>query len=122
MIDFPIDTLFHPIWAYEALWSLVAFYCLWRVYHTYRDRLLSGDILLLSIAQYAFARFLLEFLRVEIAVIGDTGVNSSQAITLIGFVIAVGALLYRHRVADFAAVKAADDAAERAEGLQPSAT
>lgn len=122
LIDHPIDALFHPIWAYEALWSLVAFYCLWRIYHTYRERLLSGDVLLLGIAQYSFARFLLEFLRVEIAVIGETGVNSSQMITLIGFAVAVGALLYRHRVGDFAAAKAADDAAERAEGLQPTAT
>ena len=58
--------------------------------------------------------------------IGSTGINSSQAITLIGFVISVGALLYRHRIADFAAAKAADDADddadEMAEGLQPSAT
>ena len=28
LIDYPLDTLFHPIWAYEALWSLVAFYVL----------------------------------------------------------------------------------------------
>ncbi|MDE2748150.1 MAG: prolipoprotein diacylglyceryl transferase [Chloroflexota bacterium] len=115
LIDYPVDTLFHPIWAYEAIWSLVAFYVLWRIYHQYRDRLLSGDILLLYIAQYSFVRLLLEFLRVEIAVIGGTGINSSQAITLIGLALSVGLLIYRHRSADFAAAKAADDAAEREE-------
>ena len=26
LIDYPVDSLFHPIWAYEAIWSLVAFY------------------------------------------------------------------------------------------------
>ena len=122
LIDYPIDTLFHPIWAYEAIWSLIAFFVLWRIYHQYRDRLLSGDIILLYIAQYSFVRFLLEFLRVEIAVIGDTGINSSQTITLIAFVLSVGLLLYRHRSADFATTKAADDEAEQAEGLHPTTT
>lgn len=121
LIDYPIDALFHPIWAYEAIWSLVAFYILWRIYHQYRDRLLSGDILLLFVAQYSFVRFLLEFLRVEIAIIGATGINSSQTITLIGLVASVGLLFYRHRSVGFAVAKAAENEAERAEGLQASA-
>ncbi len=117
LIDYPIDTLFHPLWAYEAIWNLVAFYVLWRIYHQYRDRLLSGDILLLYVAQYSFVRFLLEFLRVEIATIGSTGINSSQTITLIAFIAAVVLLIYRHRGGDYAASKAADVAAEQAEDL-----
>ena len=115
LIDFPIDTLFHPIWAYEALWSLVAFYVLWRIYHQYRGRLLGGDILLLYVAQYSFGRFLLEFLRVEIAVIGQSGINSSQTITLIAFVVAVGLLLRRHRGRESGAGSAAGEHAESAE-------
>ncbi len=100
LIEYPIDTLFHPLWAYEALWSLVAFYVLWRVYHHYRPRLRSGDILLLYIVQYSFIRFLLEFLRVEIAVIGESAINSSQTITLIAFALSVALLLRRHRASD----------------------
>ena len=119
LIDYPIDALFHPIWAYEAIWSLVAFYVLWRIYHQYRDRLLGGDILLLYVAQYSFGRFLLEFLRVEIAVIGQSGINSSQTVTLIAFLIAVGLLLRRHRGGGFSAAKAADQRAEDAEIAQP---
>ena len=118
LIEYPIDALFHPLWAYEALWSLVAFVVLWRVYHLYRGQLLSGDILLLYIAQYAVGRFLLEFMRVEIATIGQTGINSSQAITLIALVVSVGLLLRRHRGGRYAALKAADDAAMRAESQQ----
>lgn len=115
MIDFPTETLFHPIWAYEAIWSLIAFYVLWRVYNQYRDRLLAGDILLLYIAQYSFIRFLLEFLRVEIAVIGGLGINSSQAITGLAFVVSVAILLYRHRPGNFEAAKAAESQAETKE-------
>lgn len=117
LVEYPVDTLFHPIWAYEAIWSLIAFYVLWRIYHQYRDRLLSGDILLLYIAQYSFVRFLLEFLRVEIAIIGDSGINSSQAITLLGFVVSALLLIYRHRSA---AAPGRDAEADRAEGLHPA--
>jgi len=115
MIDYPASTLFHPIWAYEAIWSLIAFYVLWRVYNHYRDRLLSGDILLLYIAQYSFVRFLLEFLRVEIAVIEGIGINSSQTITGLAFVVSVVILIYRHRPGAFEAAKVADNQAEAKE-------
>lgn len=120
LIDYPSDTLFHPLWAYEAIWSLIAFYVLWRVYHQYRDRLLSGDILLIYIAQYSFARFLLEFLRVEIATIGSSGINSSQTITLIAFLASVALLLYRRRGGNYSDAKAAEAAADQAEQLPQS--
>lgn len=114
-VEYGVDTLFHPIWAYEAIWSLIAFYVLWRIYNQYRDRLLSGDILLIYIAQYSFVRFLLEFLRVEIAVIEGLGINSSQAITGLAFIISVAILIYRHRPGNFEAAKEADQLAESKE-------
>ena len=122
LVEYPIDTLFHPLWAYEALWSLVAFFVLWRLFHHYRDRLLSGDILLIYIAQYAFIRFILELLRVEIAVIGDSAINSSQTITGIAFVLAALLLFRRHRTGNIAEKLAADQAAERAEGAPSPAS
>ena len=123
MIDYPADSLFHPLWAYEAIWSLIAFYVLWRIYHQYRDRLLTGDIFLIYIAQYSFIRFLLEFLRVEIAVIEGLGVNSSQTITGLAFVISVAILVYRHRPGRFESAKEADRQAEAKElGKLPQAT
>jgi len=115
MIDFPTDTLFHPIWAYEAIWSLISFYVLWRIYNQYRDRLLTGDIFLIYIAQYSFVRFLLEFLRVEIAVIGGVGINSSQTITGLAFIVSVAILAYRHRPGNFEAAKEAEQQAESEE-------
>lgn len=115
MIDYPASTLFHPIWAYEAIWSLIAFYVLWRIYNQYRDRLLTGDLFLIYIAQYSFVRFLLEFLRVEIAVIGDSAINSSQAITGLAFIVSVAILLYRHRPGNFESAKASEERAEAEE-------
>ena len=116
LIEYPIDALFHPLWAYEALWSLVAFVVLWRVYHHYRGRLMSGDILLLYIGQYSIGRFLLEFMRVEYATIGQTGINSSQTITLIALVVSAAMLLQRHR-GRTDELKAADEETQRSESL-----
>ncbi|MCY4247126.1 MAG: prolipoprotein diacylglyceryl transferase [Chloroflexi bacterium] len=116
LIDYPIDTLFHPLWAYESLWSLVAFVILWRIYHHYRGQLSSGDILLIYIAQYAVGRFLLEFMRVEIATIGQTGLNSSQTITAIALIVAI-ALLWRRRGRRSAEALAAADATSRSANL-----
>ena len=41
LIDYPSIRSSIPIWAYEAIWSLIAFYVLWRIYHQYRDRLVE---------------------------------------------------------------------------------
>jgi phosphatidylglycerol:prolipoprotein diacylglycerol transferase len=89
-VDYPADTtLFHPLFLYESLWSLVAFFVLLYVYNRYRNRFKIGDFFLMYLIQYSFIRFLLEFLRVEIAVIPGTTINSSQAITGIVFVVAL---------------------------------
>lgn len=96
-IDYPVaTTLFHPLFLYEALWNLLAFVILFMIFQRYRSRLLTGDIFLLFIMQYAVIRFLLEFLRVEVAYIPGTMINSSQVAVAVGFIVALGLFLYRH--------------------------
>lgn len=83
------QTLFHPLFLYEFLWNLVAFFVLTNLYNRNRDKFTSGDFFLLYLAQYSFVRFLLEFLRIEQAYFPGTTVNSSQVFTAIVFVVAV---------------------------------
>jgi len=95
-VDYPVSTtLFHPLFLYESLWSILAFIVLLNVFLRYRSRLVPGDVFLLYVAQYAFIRFLLEFLRVDITSVG--GLNWSQVICVIGFVGSIVYFLYRHR-------------------------
>jgi prolipoprotein diacylglyceryl transferase len=95
-VDYPVSsTLFHPLFLYESLWNILAFIVLLNVYLRYRKRLLPGDIALLWVAQYSFIRFLLEFLRLEVALVG--GVNIVQLICVIAFILSIGFFLYRHR-------------------------
>jgi phosphatidylglycerol---prolipoprotein diacylglyceryl transferase len=96
LVEYPSDTLFHPLFLYEGLWSLGAFFVLLWLWDRYRTRMVPGTIFLIYIAQYAFIRFMLEFIRVERALIdvpGIGGVNTSQVVAGIAFVVAV-ALLY----------------------------
>jgi phosphatidylglycerol:prolipoprotein diacylglycerol transferase len=89
---------FHPLFLYESVWSLIAFFVLLWVFNKHRDRFNPGDFFLIYVAQYSFVRFLLEFLRVEVTKVGD--VNLSQMVTAVAFAVAVGLLAFRHRGAE----------------------
>jgi phosphatidylglycerol---prolipoprotein diacylglyceryl transferase len=98
LIDHPLDTTrFHPLFAYEALWNLLAFGLLIVLYQRFRNRLATGDFFLLYLAQYSFIRFLLEFIRIEVALIPGTALNMAQVIAAIVFVLSLGFFMYRHR-------------------------
>jgi phosphatidylglycerol:prolipoprotein diacylglycerol transferase len=94
-IDFPVDTLFHPLFLYESIWNLAAFIVLLYIWQRFRKQLRPGTIALLYVAQYSFIRYLLEFIRVEVSVVtvqlGDTltRINMTQLVCGIAFVISV---------------------------------
>src|SRR5690606_16965450 len=85
---------FHPMFLYESLWSLAAFFVLLWLYNNYRNRFKPGDFFLLYIAQYSAIRFLLEFIRVDQRLVGD--INLSQLVTAAAFMVSVGILVLRH--------------------------
>ena len=95
LVEYPADTLFHPMFLYESLWSLVAFIVLLNLFLRHRSRFLSGDFFLLYVIQYSFIRFLLEGIRVEVTLIGT--LNFSQALVGAVFVVSLLIFLYRHR-------------------------
>ena len=100
LIDYPAaTTLFHPLFLYESLWNFLAFIVLLNLFLRRRNDFRAGDFFLLYILQYCLIRFLLEFLRVEVAYIPGTMINSSQAATAVAFVIALVVFLYRRRAA-----------------------
>ena len=107
LVDYPIETKFHPLFLYESLWSLLAFIVLFTYYN--RNRLplpgawarklpAKGDFALLYVMQYAFVRFLLEFIRAEVAYVPGTTLNSSQLVCVLAFLVAGGIFFTRTRV------------------------
>ena len=95
LVEYPLETGFHPLFLYESLWSLLAFIVLLNIFQRYRDRLFPGDIFLIYLMQYSVIRFILEGIRVEVTLIGT--LNVSQAFMAVVFVISLAVLLYRHR-------------------------
>jgi phosphatidylglycerol:prolipoprotein diacylglycerol transferase len=93
--DYPQSTLFHPLFLYEGLWSLIAFFVLLNLYQKNRNRFKAGDFMLLYVIQYTFIRFWLEFIRVEVAYLPGTTINSSQVASVVLFAIALVVFLVR---------------------------
>ncbi|KAB2902780.1 MAG: prolipoprotein diacylglyceryl transferase [Anaerolineae bacterium] len=107
---------FHPLFLYESLWNLALCSFLLWLWFKHRHRFYKGDFFLIYLMGYAPVRFLLEFLRVEIAEVPGVGINSSQTITAIAFVAAAGFFTYRHRIAAIPADKHYDENAARLKG------
>lgn len=100
-IEYPADLLFHPLFLYESMWNLAAFVVLLYLWQRYRHQWRAGTIFLIYVAQYAFIRYLLEFLRVELslATVGDLRINVTQLICGIAFLVSVGLLMTYSRSA-----------------------
>ena len=94
-LEYTVDTTFHPLFLYESLWNLLTVIVLVTVWLRWRDRLKKGDFLLFYVIAYGAARYALEFLRLEITTAG--GVNVSQAFSAAAALLALLALLWRHR-------------------------
>ncbi len=95
--EYASDTTFHPLFLYESLWNLLTVIVLVTVWLRWRDRFKKGDFLLLYVIAYGTARYLLEFLRIEVATVGV--VNVSQVVSAGGALLALLVLLWRHRAA-----------------------
>jgi len=99
-VEYPVsETLFHPLFLYESLWSIIAFIVLLQLFMRRRNRLVPGDLFLIYLMQYSVIRFLLEFLRLEVSVlaVGGLELNLSQVVTAAVFVVSGIILALRHR-------------------------
>jgi phosphatidylglycerol:prolipoprotein diacylglycerol transferase len=104
LVDYPVaDTLFHPLFLYESLWSVAAFIVLLNLFLRRRKNFAPGSFFLLYVMQYSVIRFVLEFIRVEVSLVG--GVNVAQVVCAAAFVTALVVFLAR-RSASVTAAKA----------------
>jgi len=93
-VEFPVSTtLFHPLFLYESLWSLVAFIVLLNLFIRNRQQIKVGTLFLFYLIQYSVIRFLLEFLRIETTVYGN--INFSQVVTVVIVAVALGLFFLR---------------------------
>lgn len=86
---------FHPLFLYESLWNFANMGILLWLGRRYPDRLKPGDIMLAYLVIYPTGRFLLEFLRLDAAMVA--GININQTFSLVVAILAGAALYWRHR-------------------------
>jgi phosphatidylglycerol:prolipoprotein diacylglycerol transferase len=87
-------TRFHPLFAYEAIASLLTLGAMIWISRRFAARLYDGDMLLIYIMFYGVVRSYLETFRVENWLIA--GVPTATWLGLGGFVLAGGFLILRH--------------------------
>jgi phosphatidylglycerol:prolipoprotein diacylglycerol transferase len=85
---------YHPLFLYESLWSLMNLGILLLLSRKYADRLKTGDLLLVYLVIYPFGRFLLEFLRLDPAMVGS--VNANQVLMGLVSLASAVTLVLRH--------------------------
>lgn len=86
---------FHPLFLYESLWNLVNMILLLWLGRRHSDKLKDGDLLLTYLIVYPTGRFLLEFLRLDSAMVA--GININQITAAVVAIIAAGFMFWRHR-------------------------
>jgi len=85
---------YHPLFLYESLWNLANVFLLIWLTRRFSGRLKDGDIFLIYLIVYPVGRFLLDFLRLDAAMVG--GINANQTIMAIVAVLSGVTLAWRH--------------------------
>lgn len=85
---------YHPIFLYEALWSLGSMFFLLWLARKHDKKLKPGDLFLTYLITYPIIRILLDFLRLDASQVG--GININQTVMALILVIASVTLIRRH--------------------------
>lgn len=81
----------HPTFFYESVWCFIGFIlinCL------FKNRKFDGELFLIYLTWYSFARFFIEDLRTDSLMFFQTNIKISQALSLILFIVAGSLLIY----------------------------
>jgi len=96
---------FHPLFLYESFYNLLVCIFLVWVSKRYKERLKPGYLFQFYLILYPFGRFMLEFMRLDIATVGL--INANQTFMAIILLANLALLIYRERF-----VKKADNQLE----------
>ena len=83
----------HPTFLYESLWNLLLLVFLF-IYRKHKK--FKGEFALIYVGGYGLGRFIIEGLRSDSLMIGNTGIKVSQALALVCFVTAVVLLVINY--------------------------
>lgn len=83
----------HPTFLYEAMWNLMLliFLLIYRKHQKF-----TGEFALIYVAGYGLGRCIIEGLRSDSLMIGNTGIKVSQLFAFVCFVVGLALLLYNY--------------------------
>lgn len=90
---FETVNFFQPLFAYESLLNFVNLILLLWLSRRFADKLRHGDLFLAYLGFYSLVRVLLEFLRLDLSLVG--GVNTNQAFFAFVFLAIAASMLLR---------------------------
>jgi phosphatidylglycerol:prolipoprotein diacylglycerol transferase len=88
---------YHPLFAYEVILNIVIMVLLLWLARSLSEHYKTGDLFLVFLGLYSVVRFLLEYLRLDVALVN--GVNINQVFFALLFLLAGGVMIWRHRFA-----------------------
>jgi phosphatidylglycerol:prolipoprotein diacylglycerol transferase len=88
---------YHPLFLYESLWNFALMGLLLWLGRRYDHWLKDGDLFIIYLIGYPLGRFFLEFLRLDVSMVG--GINANQMLMAVVVILAGGLLYWRHRPA-----------------------
>jgi prolipoprotein diacylglyceryl transferase len=92
--EYALESTFHPLFLYESLWNLAL--CGALLFISSRWSLTKGNLFVLYVAGYTFARFFLEGMRVEFAN-EFAGLRVNEWMSIFVFVAALAVFVIRQR-------------------------
>jgi phosphatidylglycerol---prolipoprotein diacylglyceryl transferase len=96
LAKYPLEsTRFHPVFAYEMIWNFLAVGLLLYISHRFADKVKPGTIFFSWLMVAGLGRFLIEFLRPDQPLVGNTWLTTTQVATLL--MMLVGGLLLAYR-------------------------
>lgn len=88
--DVGSDALVHPCFLYESLWCILGFFIL---HHLSKKRKYKGQIALIYGAWYGFERAIVELLRIDSLMLGESGIRVSSLLSALLCIASVTVLI-----------------------------
>lgn len=98
LISYEVIEFYHPLFAYEIIFNFINLLLLLWVANKFLTTLKAGSLFLIYLAFYSIARFSLEFLRLDVALVN--GVNINQVFFILLFLISCTLLFLRRTTQD----------------------
>jgi phosphatidylglycerol:prolipoprotein diacylglycerol transferase len=93
--QYPLEVRFHPVFLYESLWNLIGVILMLVIGRKWAAKLKEGDLFLAYLIWYPVGRLWVEALRPDAWKIG--AIPTAQIISAVLILVAVAALIVRHR-------------------------